>query len=212
MIKSDSLTSTSIYAYYFASGFASFFPELSNAPDAILNNMLNAGNVTTYGNVSLPKASISCEPLLCSVFDLNNTSPTYPKLMVLANQVYLAHEAKYNETGEYVAFSEGNSPLGFIWEWVVLPNGYTWKITSGGSSSYLEINPIIYNKVAFSFLALYNTTYARNMVVYLEQSLPDPKFGYWEGADNSKKLVSSVGSNTNGLILSAARYAIQNNP
>jgi hypothetical protein len=210
-IKSRSLTSTSIYDYYVASGFASFFPELSNAPDAILNNMRNAGNVTTYGNVSLPKAYVSCEPLLCSVFELNNTSPTYPILMALAKQVYLAHEAKCNETGEYVAFSEGGSPQGFIWEWVVLPNGETWKIT-GWSGSYLEINHIIYNKVAFSFLALYNTVYARNVVIALEQCLPDPTSGYSDGADNSGNLVSSVGSNTNGLILSAARYAIQNNP
>ena len=44
---------------------------------------------------------------------------------------------------------------------MVLPNGDTWKITGTGSSVYLNINPIIYNKVAFSFLALYNTTYAR---------------------------------------------------
>jgi len=50
------------------------------------------------------------------------------------------------------------------------------------------------------------------MVVYLEQSLPYPTNGYSDGADNSGNLVSQVGSNTNGLILSAARYAIQNNP
>jgi hypothetical protein len=60
-------------------------------------------------------------------------------------------------------------------------------------------------------LALYNTTFARNMVVYLEQSLPTPTNGYSDGADNSGNLVSQVGSNTNGLILDAALYAIQNN-
>jgi hypothetical protein len=117
-------------------------------------------------------------------------------------------------TGEYVAFSEGNSPSGFVWEWVVLPNGDTWKIQNQGdlgSNSYLGMNPVFYNKVAFSFLALYNTTFARNMVVYLEQSLPTPTNGYSDGADNSGNLVSQVGSNTNGLILDAALYAIQNN-
>ena len=129
-------------------------------------------------------------------------------------QVYLANEAYYNATRQYAAFSEGNSPTVAITydEWVVLPNGDTWEITESGSSAYLNINPIIYNKVAFSFLALYNTTFARNMVVYLEQILPDPSSGYTDGADNSGNLVSMVGSNTNGLILDAALYYIQNNP
>jgi hypothetical protein len=209
-IQGDSATSTSIYAYYCWSGFASFWPnDLSNAPSTILNNIDSAGTVTPYGNVSLPKATILGDPLLCSVFELNNNDS---RLLALSRQVYLAHEAFYNATGAYVAFSEGNSPNGFVWEWVATGSGDTWKITQSGNPSYLNMDPVIYNKVAFSFLALYNTTFARNMVVYLEQSLPDPTKGYSDGADNSKNLVSSVGSNTNGLILSAARYAIQNNP
>ena len=70
-VKTESLTATSIYSYYVASGFASFWPiELSGAPDRIMNNMYNA--TVTYEGVSLPKATISCEPLLCSVFELNN--------------------------------------------------------------------------------------------------------------------------------------------
>jgi len=98
-------------------------------------------------------------------------------------------------------------------EWVVLPNGDTWKITGPGSNEYLNMEPIIYNKVAFSFLALYNTTYARNMVIYLEQTLPNPTYtnGYCEGADNSGTIVEDIGCNTNSLILDASFYAIQNN-
>ncbi len=204
-------SSTSIYAYLIASGFASFFPSLSNVQNTILNNILSA-NVTysPYGNVSLPEASIGEDPLLFSVFELNNNSS---QLMALSRQVYLASEAYYNATGDFAAFSEGNSPSnGYIWEWVVLPNGDTWKITGSGSSAYLNIDPVIYNKVAFSFLALYHTTFARNMVVYLEKVLPDPTNGYADGATNSGSLVSSGGSDTNGLILDAALYAIQNNP
>ena len=97
-------SSTNIYSYFIASGFASFFPILSNVPSAILNNIFSAGNVTTYG-VSLPLGQISCVPLLCSVFELNNSNP---QLMDLMNQVYLASEAYYNATGQYVAFGEGN--------------------------------------------------------------------------------------------------------
>jgi hypothetical protein len=207
----SSASSTSIYAYLIASGFASFWPDqLSYVPSTILNNIFSA-NVTysPYGKVSLPAVSITGDPLLFSVFELNNNSS---QLMALSRQVYLASEAYYNATGQYVAFGEGNSPSnGYVWEWVVLPNGDTWKITGSGSA-YLIMDPVIFNKVAFSFLALYNTTYARNMVVYLEKVLPDPTKGYSLGATNNGALVSSVGSDTNSLILDAALYAIQNNP
>ena len=81
--------------------------QLSSVPNTILNNIFSAGNVTTYGNVSLPEASIICDPLLCSVFELNNNSS---QLMALSKQVYLASEAYYDATGDYAAFSEGNSP------------------------------------------------------------------------------------------------------
>jgi hypothetical protein len=49
------------------------------------------------------------------------------------------------------------------------------------------------------------------MVVYLEQSLPDPAKGYYDGTDNTGHVVYSVGSNTNGLIIEAARYFLQTN-
>ena len=179
--------------------------------------MYNA--TVTYEGVSLPKATISCEPLLCSVFELNNNPviKNYTQLQKLAYQVYLAHEAKYNASrGQYVAFSEGNTQTGFIYEWVVLPNGDTWKIMEAGQSTYSNMTPIIYTKVALSFLALYNTTFARDMSIYLEKFQDPPTNGYYAGADynadiNSISLVSSIDSNTNGMILSAARYAILKN-
>ncbi len=209
-IRSESV-SNSIYAYYFTSGFAAFWPEVSDVPAKILDNILSGAPVKFDGNITLPKSYISCEPLLCSVFELGNN----PKLNDLTKQVYLAHEGKYNATGEFVAFSEGNDNSKFIYEWVVLPNGDTWKIMNAGESTYLSMKPIIYTKVAFSFLALYNTTFARNTVIYLERSLPDPTSGYAQGADynpdSSRNLVLSISSNTNAMILSAARYAIQNN-
>jgi len=205
-------SSNSIYGYYCSSGYASFWPkQLGSVPGSILNAILSSTNVTTNG-ISLPSAQISSEPLLCSLFELNNNDS---RLIALSKQVYLAHEAYYNATGEYVAFSEGNSPSGFVWEWVVLGNGDTWKVQDTGTlgtSSYTSIEPVFYSKVAFSFLSLYNTTFAHDMVVSLEQNLPNPKSGYSDGADNLGDVVSQVGSNTNGLILDAALYYVQNNP
>ena len=210
-VLNDCNSSISVYTYYVASGFASFWPnELAGATAKILTNINNAGTVQTFG-VTLPNATISCEPLLCSVFELNNNS----KLNALAKQVYLAHEAKYNATGQYVAFSEGNTPNGFIYEWVVLPTGETWKITDSVTNLPSSTNnPIIYTKVSMSFLALYNTSFARNMAIYLEQSLPDSNSGYYAGADyntvGSANLVLSIDNNSNGLILSASRYSLEN--
>ena len=193
------------------SGFASFFPQLAALPNQILSNMVNDGNVTTPEGITLPKASISCEPLLCSVFELNNS----PQFLALAKQVYLAHEARYNATGQYVAFSEGNTMTGFVYEWVVSPNGDTWKIINNGETTYSTMTPIIFTKVSMSFLALYNTTFARNMAIYLEKSLPDSTSGYYAGAEYnvdpySANSVLSIDSNTNGMILGAAHYALNN--
>ena len=210
-IAADSQTSTSIYSYYSWSGFASFWPnQLSNAPSTILKNIFSAGNVTTYpyGNVSLPEGSIVGDPLFCSVFELNTNDTG---LMTLARQVYLASSAYYNATTNFAAFSEGNSPSGFVYEFNVTPNGTTWTIMNTAKTVILSINPVVYNKIAFSFLSLYNTTYARATVVYLEEKLPNPTNGYCDGADTSGNQVSLVGSNTNGLILDAATYALQNN-
>ena len=167
-VKDESATAVSIYSYYVASGFASFWPsELSGATNKIINNILTA-NYTANGlyGVSLPKATISSEPLLSAVFDLNNNA----QLMNLTKQVYSAHEARYNATGEYVAFSEGNTRTGFIYEWVILPSGDTWRIMNAGETTYASMTPIIYTKVALGFFAIYNTTFARNMNIYLEKA------------------------------------------
>ena len=206
-------SSNSIYAYTFTSGFASFWPtQVGNVPNQILNNIVNSPTVTSpYGNISLPDAPISCDPLLLAVFDLNNQNS---QLMNLMNQVYLAHEAFYNATGEFQALGEGNSPdMGYIWEWVVASNGAAWQVFSQDINGYINIDPstyIIYTKVAYSFLALYNTTFAKNMCAFLEQKFPSPAKGYYGGAHNLQDdLYAQVDSNTNGLILQAALYAMQ---
>jgi hypothetical protein len=202
-------TSNNIYAYYVLSGFAGFWPSLSNVPGEILTHVL-AGNKTVMntdgnGNVTLPASKISCEPLLSSIFNLPQVDS---RLVNLTYQVYLAHEEYCNITGTYRAFSEGNSLSSvFAYEWVILPNGQTWAIMNENDEPY-DINPIVYTKIAFGFLALYNTTYAKGMCSMLEIKTPDPDNGYYDGCDGDFTVVASLGSNTNGLILSAARYAV----
>lgn len=209
-VENDMTSSNSIYSYYTDSGFGYFFPQVANASSLVMNNIVNSPTVTTY-NVTLPDAPILEDPLLLSVFELNNNDS---RLMTLCYQAYLASEANYDNTGQFIAFSEGSSVAnGYIYEWIVDPNGQPWGIT--GTYSYLGMYPVIYTKVAFSFLALYNTTYARNMVVYLEKNLPMPTNGYKDGdayyGDNVNGIVNA-GSNTNSLILDVAAYFIQRNP
>jgi hypothetical protein len=204
-LKSESTTSTSIYSYYAISGFSFFFSDLK--PDNVLNNIKNAGPVTTY-RTSLPKGKLLCEPLLYSVFDLRYNSNYNSYLNTLMNQVYSAHEAQWTATGKYVAFSEGMGPGNdFVWEWVVQPNGDVWKVANG-DGSYQDIDPIIFTKVSLSFLALHNTQFSYKMSVYLEQVSGNSSNGYSDGADNTGRVYSRVDCNSNGLILSAARYAL----
>lgn len=214
--------SSSIYSYYVCSGYAAFWPQVAYVPGKILANILNAPPVTvnTNGTVTLPNAEISCEPLLHAVFELNISSSERSKLMNFTKQVYLAHEEYHNLTQKWVAFSEGNSEgQTFLYEWVIAPDVGSWKVTTIDKKIIEPYNthPIIYSKVALSFLALYNTTYAKDLSVYIENSLPLPTIGWSDGADytfavEDRNLVTSVGSNTNGMILSAAAYFIQNNP
>ena len=98
-----------------------------------------------------------------------------------------------------------------IYEWVVAPDGSAWKITNDAQNVYYNINPIVYTKVAYSFLALYNNTYARNIVIFIEKNTPDPSEGYSNGVTcHSGHALPGLGDNTNELIVDAALYALNN--
>ena len=205
---SNDVNSNSIYAYYVSSGFASFWPQqLGAVPSTVLSNILNSQNITTYG-VTLPNAPILNDPLLSAVFELNNSDS--PRLMGLMTQVYLACEAYYNSTGRFMAPSEGSNGGAWLYEWVVAPDGEPWIITNASGTIYNSPS-IVYNKVAFSYLALCNTSFARNMVIWLEDALPNPINGYYEGIDNhgNTNPYPYLSNIANTLILEAARYALQ---
>lgn len=200
--------SVNIYDYYVACGFADFWPsQFFSEENAILNRIVNAPTVEAYG-VALPEADLTSEPLLLAVFNFQQPNAT---LLNLSRQVYLAEEARYNATGQYTAFSEGNtggSGVTYVWEWVVMSNGSTWVIeklqTSAGS-----VTPIVYLKVAVDLDALYNTKYTQSMVDAIEPvSLTNS--GYRDGVNENGQAVSTVIDKTNGLILAAALYAVNN--
>jgi hypothetical protein len=206
----DSLTnSKNLYDYYVASGFASFWPSrFSTLANTILNNIVSAPTVLTYG-VSLPTSKLACEPLLLSVFNL----ATNAKLNGLADQVYSAQEARYNTTGKFTAFSEGNTGLSngpdYVYEWVAKADGSTWTIEDVNHVT-VGISPIVFFKAAVGLLALHNTLFTEGMVSYIESHLPDPSNGYSDGVDESGRVVSINIDKTNGMIIGAALYAITN--
>jgi hypothetical protein len=204
----DVLTdSVNIYDYYISNGFAAFWTNKSTVPASIISNIISAPQKDVNG-VKLPISKISCEPIFLSIFDLKQPDS---RIFNLSRQVYLAHEAWYNATGQYRAFSEGLAvPNTFVYEWVILPDGRTW-IVQDEHDSDVNISATVYSKIAFSFLAVYNTVHARNIVIHIENALPEPKDGYYIGVDEAgNNIIELTDNNSNGLIVSAARYAIQN--
>ena len=208
-LRDQAETDTNIYAYYIISGFAAFWPELlKDTPGKIIDNIFKAEYISVSG-VMLPKTRISCEPMLCALFEIKNNDP---RLKTLIDMTYEAHEAYYNISGKYRAFGEGptDGSGDWQWEWVVLPDGRTW-IALNSDQEPTDAAPMIYTKIAYSFLAIYNTNYTRNMCIYLERNLQDPDNGFEHGIDENEKPLNGIGALTNGLILSAARYYIEKN-
>ena len=197
------------YEYFLAKGFDFFEYNSTSITKAtnLLNYWESVEKVDVYG-VSLPKATLTCEPLLLSIF----TFEPDPLLNKLVYNVYLAHEARYNATGKFTAMSEGNTgllqPPHYIYESTVTMDGDTWALWPE------NITPIAYFKIAVSFLALYNTSYTQQMVSYFEPKLLTygglfvPACGYMDGIDENGRMVESTTDKTNGLIIAAANYAI----
>jgi hypothetical protein len=208
-VKSDGMTTTSMYAYYVYSGFASFWPnQLSGTPSQIMTNIFSSGNVSING-VKIPKCTITGDVIFGALFDTTNNDS---RLIELANLVAMAHEAYYNQTGNFRAFGEGPQLSSvWQWEWIVFSDGRIWTSLNVAGQVVTD-PPFIYTKIALSLLAIYNTNYTRSMCIFLEQKLAEPTRGYGWAVTEDGKPFNGVGTHTNGLILGAARYFIQNNP
>lgn len=200
-----------VYDYYTTCGFACFWPErFAKEADAILNLTISRPKVNYYG-VTLPAAKITSEPLLMGIY---NFAQPNPRLIELSKQAYLAQEIRFNMTGKYTAFSEGSSDSGyFVYELIASNDGQMWIIQTGDSNladTDVSITPIVYLKAATGFLALYNTAYSQNMVATLLKQVPCSG-GFGLGVDENGRAIQMAADVSNGLIVSAARYAISNN-
>jgi hypothetical protein len=197
--------STDFYNYYVATAFKDLgFSGYSDVPSETLSTIVSQTNVTAYG-VQLPMAHICCEPLLLTFFEANPQNSSFAWLL---SQVNLAQQARYEATGHFTAFSEGNTGLNdpsYVYEFVVDSNGNTFEVVPA-------ITPIAYLKVAVGFDAIFNTAYTQSMVNYILGCLPFSSSGFQEGVAEDGRVVGDIIDRTNGLILAAAWYAISNMP
>ena len=200
-----------VYDHYVAYGFACFWPErFSSKAETLLNYSLSRPIVNCSG-INLPSTRITMEPLLLELFNLAQPDQ---RIVDLSKNAYLAQEARFNMTGKYTAFSEGGTDSGvFVYELIVSSDGRTWVLQTIDSKfvkTDIAIPPIVYLKAATGFLALYNTTYAQNIVEYLLKLVPN-KGGFGLGVDENGRVIDMVPDFGNSLIVSAARYAVSNN-
>jgi len=200
----------SLYDYYAVSGFACFWPsQFSSEVNTILNTILSGPTVSTYG-VQLPEVSeLTCDSLFLSIFNLSPSD----KLDSLAQLVYSADLNRYEATGNFGAFSEGNTGLSnpdYVYEFVV-DGGSTWVVDDTSFNS-VGSSPITFFKSAVDLLAMFDSSYAESMASYVESELPSPTHGYSEGVDESGRVASDTDSNSNSLIIQAAKYAINSSP
>jgi hypothetical protein len=87
----------------------------------------------------------------------------------------------------------------------------TWAIEEVNHAT-VGISPIVFFKSAVGLLALHNRLFTEVMVSYIESHLSDPNSGYSDGIDESGRVVSINIDKTNGMIIGAALYAINNLP
>ena len=209
------------YYYYAALGFKYFGFDQYEPVKRILEGFkeaLNTSERVLVEDIDLPKMHLTMEPIIHLYFETEYD----PMIEHLLFNTYLAHYNRYNRIGELLAFSEGNTGLddpSYVYEWMVVPNGDTWVITKPDGTR-VDISPISYLKVAISFHAIYPSEYTVNLLNMIFQAFEeyyrnnpgDPcknyACGYMEGVDLNGRVVHLIIDRTNGLVLEAARYAV----
>ena len=161
------------YKYYVAHGFKFFgFDKYYPVKEAlkVFEEIKNGEHVDVYG-VSLPVTEVTSEPLLHMVFELDPGED----FMDYVYRVYLAQESRYKATKKFTAWSEGNTGLrdpSYVYEWIVTPSGKTWVITPK------PVTPIIFTRAAFGLHAIYDTSYTRSLVEYIEEKVGPQTVSY----------------------------------
>jgi hypothetical protein len=123
-----------------------------------------------------------------------------------AEQIYLAQQARFNQTGQLTAVSEGHldRPPSFAYD-TVYGNGAAWAVLTD-KGVRLDNLRTLSTKTAFSLDALYNTPYTVKLVNNAV-SLNDPSVGWLEGRyEADGKPDTAETANTNGIILEGLHF------
>jgi len=211
------------YYYYAALGFKYFGFDRYEPVKRILEGFkeaLNSSEHILIEDIDLPKMHLTMEPIIHLYFETD-----YDQIIEhLLFNTYLAHYNRYNRTGELLAFSEGNTglndPISYVYEWIITSDGKKWIITIP-NGTIVNISPISYLKVAISFHAIYPSNYTLKLLnkifqafeEYYQKNPNDPykdyACGFMEGIDLNGRVVQPIIDRTNGLVIEAARYAIE---
>jgi len=192
--------------YYIANGFKYFGFSNSQIEEALnsTQKMMEGEQIEIYG-VTLPNVKLISEQILHGMFELNPDSI----FRDIAYRTYRVQEKRWENTGKLTAFTEGayDTHPYYIYEYVILPPE-TWVVMSYGVGE-LDIDPVVYVKAALGFHALYGTGYTDTLVQNLVPQLATDQ-GFYEGVDESGRVIKVLTDKTNGMIINAARYASEN--
>jgi hypothetical protein len=206
------------YAYLMAEGLRAF--GYTCATFSAIDNY--AGPYIPVNGQSLPELNTIPEPLNLEIL----TEHPSARFLDFANRVYLAQEARWNGGNEpLTAWSEGGystltaGPF-YIYEWLIVQlspgNWQTWTIaTSNTAGSVINIPPIAFTKVAFSYLAIYGENSYTDALVNAAKTVASST-GFGEGTfENGQSAISSYSyppsfytDKTQEQVLEAAAYAI----
>jgi len=209
------------YHYYSALGYKYFGYDSYEPVRNVLEGFkkaLNSSERVLVNGIDLPKMYLTMEPIIHLYLETEYD----PMIENLLFNTYLAHYNRYLESGELLAFSEGNTGLddpSYVYEWIVTPGGNSWVVTKPDGTS-ADIAPISYLKVAISLHAIYPSRYTLELMNWMfqafeehyQQHTDDPcknyACGFMDGVDLSGRVVSTIIDRTNGMILEAVRYAV----
>ncbi len=215
------------YSYQIAEGWAAFGYDESSIFNGIDN--YNGPTVSAYGQ-NIPKVYTVTEPLIHVLLESDTLVHKPSSSFVdFANRVMLAQQGRGSASGKLTGWSEGGySPDPFYLYEIILDNdGVSTWVLKLGSTYYNHSTdpPLVYTKVAFSYLALYGeNTYTLALVNAVKNLVSPCTFGFslcgfGEGAyEDGSSAYSRFGGNsfytdkTNEFVLAAAYRALNPPP
>jgi hypothetical protein len=155
------------------------------------------------------------EPIIHGILELRIKEGSF---FEFGKRVYEAQKSRWKNTGKRTGWSEGGyykSP-GYIYEWIVYNSSKIWMITTPGGDQ-VNIDPLMYVKVAFAYAAIYGENEYTTSLVNAATQLANNQYGFGEATleDGSSALplwsqrLSFYSDKTNQIILASALYALE---